>query len=50
MEILKEPEGVDFVIKSRILTENEEKALSAYIAKWKIENKKQSANNKKSRS
>jgi hypothetical protein len=49
MEILREPEGVDFVIKSRILTEDEDKALSAYIAKWKIENKKELAKRKKAR-
>jgi hypothetical protein len=41
MGILKEPDGEDFYIKSRNLTEEEEKAISEYIAKWKIENKEQ---------
>ena len=40
---LKEPYGEDFYIKSRDLTEEEEKVISEYIAKWKIENKKQSS-------
>jgi hypothetical protein len=42
MEILKEPEGDDFYIKSRKLTIEEKRALSEQIAKMKIENKKQS--------
>jgi len=50
MEILREPDGVDFVIKSRHLTEKEEKALSDYIAKWKIENKKHLTKKKKASS
>ena len=43
MGILKEPEGEDFYIKSGKRTEEEEKAVSEYIAKRKIENKKQSS-------
>ena len=41
MGIIKEPEGVDFVIKSKPLTKKQEKELSEYIAKRKLEIKKQ---------
>jgi hypothetical protein len=40
MGIVKEPEGVDFVIQSKPLTEKQQKELSAYIAKRKLEIKK----------
>lgn len=40
MGIVNEPEGVDFVIKSDPLTEEEEKKLSEYIVNWKKQNKK----------
>ena len=42
MGFVKEPEGVDFVIQSRPLTEKQERELSAFIAKRKIEIKKTS--------
>ncbi|MCF8361061.1 MAG: hypothetical protein K9G70_00415 [Prolixibacteraceae bacterium] len=42
MGYIKEPKGVDFVIQSRPLTEKEEKELSKFIAKRKIEIKKNS--------
>jgi len=37
MGLIKEPEGVDFVIQSKPLTEKQEKELSAFIAKRKLE-------------
>lgn len=40
MGIIKEPEGVDFVIQSKPLTEKQQRELSAYIAKRKLEIKK----------
>jgi hypothetical protein len=35
MGIIREPEGVDFVIQSKPLTEKQEKKLSEYIVKRK---------------
>ena len=40
MGFIKEPEGVDFVIQSKPLTEKQEKELSEFIAKRKLEIKK----------
>jgi hypothetical protein len=40
MGIIREPEGVDFVIQSKPLTKNQEKELSDYIAKRKLELRK----------
>lgn len=37
MGLIKEPAGVDFVIKSKPLTVKQEKELSAFIAKRKLE-------------
>jgi hypothetical protein len=37
MGFIKEPEGVDFVIQSKPLSEKQEKELSAFIAKRKLE-------------
>ncbi len=37
MGFIKEPEGVDFVIQSKPLTEKQKKELSEYIAKRKLE-------------
>ncbi len=42
MGFIKEPEGVDFVIQSKPLTEKQEKELSDFIAKRKREIKKKS--------
>lgn len=42
MGFVREPEGVDFVIQSKALTEKQEKELSAFIAKRKLEIKKKS--------
>ena len=42
MGFIKEPEGVDFVIQSKSLTEKQERELSEYIAKRKLEIKKKS--------
>ena len=42
MGYIKEPKGVDFVIQSKSLTEKQEKELSEYIAKRKLEIKKKS--------
>ncbi|MEA3447262.1 MAG: hypothetical protein U9Q98_02280 [Bacteroidota bacterium] len=41
MGLIKEPEGVDFLIQSKPLTEKQQKKLSEYIAKRKLEIKKQ---------
>jgi hypothetical protein len=40
MGFIKEPEGVDFVIQSKPLTEKQEKELSEFIVKRKQEIKK----------
>ena len=40
MGFIREPEGVDFVIQSKPLTEKQEKELSDFIAKRKLEIKK----------
>ena len=37
MGLIKEPEGVDFIIKSEPLTKEQEKRLSEFIAKRKQE-------------
>ncbi len=37
MGYIKEPEGVDFVIQSKPLTDKQEKDLSEFIAKRKLE-------------
>ena len=37
MGFIREPEGIDFVIKSKPLTEKQEKELSEFIAKRKQE-------------
>ena len=42
LEYIKEPDGVDFVIQSKPLTKKQEKDLSEYIAKRKLEIKKKS--------
>lgn len=42
MGFIKEPEGIDFVIKSSPLSAKQEKELSEYIAKRKLEIKKAS--------
>ena len=42
MGFIREPEGIDFVIKSKPLTEKQEKELSEFIAKRKLEIKKKS--------
>lgn len=40
MGLIREPEGVDFVIKSKPLTKKQEKELSKFIVKRKLEIKK----------
>ena len=40
MGLIREPEGVDFVIQSKPLTEKQQKELSEYISKRKLEIKK----------
>jgi hypothetical protein len=42
MGFIREPEGVDFIIQSKPLTEKQEKELSEFIAKRKLEIKKKS--------
>jgi hypothetical protein len=46
MGFVREPEGVDFVIQSKHLTEKQEKELSEFIAKRKLEIKKKSKKGK----
>lgn len=46
MGFIKEPEGIDFVIKSRTLTKEEEIALSKFIAESKARDKKKTATKK----
>lgn len=41
MGYIKEPEGIDFIIQSKPLTKKQEKELSEFIAKRKLEIKKQ---------
>lgn len=43
MGFIKEPKGVDFVIKSEPLTDKERKEISKYIAEYKAKNKKKQA-------
>jgi hypothetical protein len=45
MGFIREPEGVDFVIQSKPLTPEQEKDLSEFIAKRKLEIKKVSSKN-----
>lgn len=40
MGLIKEPEGVDFLIKSKPLTKKQEKELNEFIAKRRLEIKK----------
>ena len=49
MGLLKEPEGVDFIIQSPPLTDNERKEISEFIRTRKMQNKRQvnRANSKK---
>lgn len=52
MGLIKEPEGVDFIIQSPPLTEEERKEISEYIRNRKLQNKtkvKQIISNKKNR-
>lgn len=42
MGLIREPEGVDFVIQSKPLTKKQEEELSKFIAKRKLEIKKAS--------
>ena len=42
MGLIREPEGVDFVIQSKPLTEKQGKKLSEFIANRKIEIKRKS--------
>jgi hypothetical protein len=46
MGFVKEPEGIDFVIQSKPLTTKQEKELSEFIAKRKLELKKRMKKNR----
>jgi hypothetical protein len=48
MGLVREPEGVDFVIKSRPLTKREELLLSEFIQEYKAKRKKKPAMKKTS--
>ena len=48
MGLVREPEGVDFVIKSRPLTKKEETLLSEFIQEYKAKRKKKLAAKKTS--
>ena len=41
MSLVKEPEGIDFIIQSPPLTDNERKEISEFIRARKIQNKRQ---------
>ena len=41
MGFIKEPEGIDLIIESKPLTDKQEKELSEYISKRKLEIRKQ---------
>ncbi|HET7361315.1 MAG TPA: hypothetical protein VFI78_05210 [Salinimicrobium sp.] len=41
MGLIKEPDGIDFVIQSKPLTKKQEKELSEFISKRKLEIKKE---------
>ena len=43
---IKEPAGVDFVINSRLLTKEEEIAISNYIRAYKAKHKKPTKSNR----
>jgi len=47
MGLIKEPEGVDFVIKSRPLTKKEEELLSKFIREQKAKRAKKLSRRKK---
>ncbi len=49
MGIILEPNGVDFVVQSKPLTKKQEIELSEYIAKRKIEIKRQAIQRKSNR-
>lgn len=40
MGFIKEPKGVDFIIKSKPLTDKERQEISKHIAEYKAKNKK----------
>lgn len=44
---IKEPKGVDFIIKSEPLTEKDRKEISKFIADYKSAQKKKSRNRKR---
>lgn len=46
MGIVREPEGVDFIIKSRPLTKKEEKLISEFIREQKARRLKKTSNQK----
>jgi hypothetical protein len=50
MGFIKEPDGVDFIIKSDPLTEAEKKIISEFILKDKAKHKAHLSTNKKHRS
>ena len=41
MSLVKEPEGIDFIIQSPPLTDNERKEISEFILTKKMQNKRQ---------
>ena len=43
MGYIKEPKGVDFIIKSEPLTEKEQAAISEYIRQYKLKHTKKKA-------
>jgi len=44
---IKEPKGVDFIIKSEPLTEKEQAAISEYIKKYKLKHVNKNVTTKK---
>ena len=40
MGLIREPEGVDFIVESKPLTEKDRNEISKFIRQWKSDNKK----------
>ncbi len=47
MGLIKEPEGVDFIVKSRPLTKKEQEALSKFTREYKAKRLKKRASKKR---
>ncbi len=48
MGLIREPEGVDFIIKSKPLTKKEQEGLSKFIKEYKLKSRKRISSKKRS--